>query len=163
MFNVSNSSHVSIRPACSDDLEQMLETEKMCYPEPWSADHFITEMQKKYARIWVLTDDETDCVVVGYSVFWLQAEGASLLNVCVNPKWWGLKFGEKLIRAMINEVVREEIPKISLEVREGNTNAIQFYEHLGFKKMHERKRFYQDGETAWVMEIKTSDIHPGIH
>jgi hypothetical protein len=29
---------------------------------------------------------------------------------------------------------------------------------MGFAKTHERKQFYSNGETAWVMELRTSDI-----
>jgi ribosomal protein S18 acetylase RimI-like enzyme len=54
--------------------------------------------------------------------------------------------------------VREEIPRTVLEVRASNGGAIRLYEKAGFKKTHERKGFYSDGETAWVMELKTSDI-----
>ena len=124
--------------------------------------HFVAEMERPYARIYVLTDDETDSLVLGYIVFWIQTEGASLLNVCVNPKWRSLGMGHKLMQVMINEVVREEIPRIVLEVRKSNERAIALYERIGFRTTHERKKFYQDGESALVMEIKTSDIETMI-
>ena len=153
----------SLRPASSDDLEQILNIEKASYPEPWSSDHFIAEMQKTYARVLVLTDDETDSVVGGYIVYWLQVEGVSLLNVCVHPKWRGLGFAMKLMQGMIREVVRDEIPRISLEVRESNREAIALYQRIGFKLTHHRPGFYKDGESAIVMEIKTSDVSSEIH
>lgn len=148
----------SPRPACSDDLEQILFIEQASYPEPWSADHFIAEMQKPYSKTLVLTDDETDASVVGYIIYWVQAEGASLLNVAVHPKWRGLGFAKRLIQEMIKEIVRDEISKIVLEVRESNQNAIFLYEKIGFKLTHRRAKFYSDGEAALVYEIKTSDV-----
>jgi ribosomal-protein-alanine N-acetyltransferase len=151
-------STVSTRPAVAEDLEQILEIEKECYPQPWSADHFVEEMKKPFARVLVLTDDETDTTVTGYIVYWIHAEAVSLLNVTVSPKWRGLGFAQKLMRVMINETVRDEISHIVLEVREGNEEAIALYKKLGFQKTHERKKFYQDDETAWVMELKTSDV-----
>ncbi len=153
-----NSLSMSPRPAASDDLEQILSIEKLSYPEPWSSDHFIEEMQKTYARVLVLTDDETDTVVSAYIIYWVQAEGVSLLNVAVNPKWRGLGFAKKLMSVMINEAVREEIPRIILEVREGNLDALSMYEKIGFKKTGARKSFYSNGDTAIIMELKTSDI-----
>ncbi len=148
----------SARLADSGDLEQILTIENRAYPEPWSSDHFIAEFERKYARVYVLTDDETDSLVLGYIVYWLQTEGASLLNVCVDPKWRGLGMGQKLMQLMIRDVVHEEIPRTILEVRESNKNAIAMYEKMGFKKTHERPKFYKNGETAFVMEIQTSDI-----
>ncbi len=149
---------VSLRPATPDDLEQILEIEGKSYPEPWSREHFTIEMQTPHSRFLVLTDDETDSVVLGYLIYWIQAEGVSLLNISTHPKWRGLGFSKKMIQAMINETVREEIPKIILEVRASNRVAIRLYLQSGFKKTHERKNFYKDGESAVVMEMKTSDI-----
>ena len=152
----------SARLADSSDLESILALEKMAYPEPWGAAHFISEFERSYSRIYVLTDDETDSVITGYIVYWLQTEGASLLNLCIDPKWRGLGMAHQLMQVMIKEVVREELPRIALEVRKSNQNAIKLYEKIGFKQTHERERFYKDGESALVMEIKTSDIQTMI-
>lgn len=130
---------------------------------PWSRTQFEAELHKSHAKFLVLTDDETDSVVVGYIVYWVQVEGASLLNVCVAPKFRGLGFGEQLVRTMIKDVVREEIPCTRLEVRASNQAAISLYQRIGFKKTHEREKFYSDGETADVMELKTSDLSPEVH
>ena len=149
---------MSLRPATEDDLPAILEIEQESYPEPWTEAHFKQEMKTPYSRVFVLTDDETDSIVLGYLVYWLQAEGTSLLNVAVGQKWRGLGLGRLLLSAMIKETVREEIPRAILEVRESNHKAISVYEHLGFRKTHERKQFYSNGESAVVMELKTSDI-----
>jgi ribosomal-protein-alanine N-acetyltransferase len=156
-------SSVSVRPAVIEDFEQMATLEVQCYSEPWSLDHFAVEFEKPYSRMMVLTDDETDTLVVGYIVYWVQVEGVSLLNVTVATKWRGLGFAQKLMRVMVNETVRDEIARIVLEVRKGNTEAIRLYDKLGFKKTHERKGFYKDGETAIVMEIKTSELSTSIN
>ena len=148
---------VSLRPAVTDDLKQILEIEVMSYPEPWKKTHFLDEMQKRHARILVLTDDDTDSIIIGYIIYWVQADGVSLMNVTVNPKWRGFGFGMKLMQAMIKEAVYEDIPRIVLEVRESNIDAIGLYEKIGFKITHQRKNFYSNGETALVMEIKTSE------
>ena len=156
------SASMSLRPGVPEDLPQVLEIERESYPEPWTEKHFNEELARPYARFLVLTDDETDSIVLGYIVYWLQAEGTSLLNVTLAPKWRGLGLSRILISSMVNETVREEIPKVILEVRESNTQAIQVYEHFGFKKTHSRKAFYTNGENAQVMEIKTSDVNPLI-
>lgn len=148
----------SPRLASSEDLEQILTIEKQCYPEPWSADHFVVEIERTISRVLVLTDDETDSIVIGYIVYWLQTEGASLLNVSIDPKWRGLGFAQRLMQIMIKEVVREEIPRLILEVRKSNQSAISLYQKIGFKTTHTREKFYKDGEAALVMELKTSDI-----
>ncbi len=149
---------VSPRPATSDDLKQMLAIESASYPEPWKREHFVSEMEKPFSRVMLLTDDETDQIVVGYIIYWIHAEEVSLLNITVSPNWRGFGFARQLMNVMINEAVRDEIPKIALEVRQSNEDAIQLYKKIGFKVTHERPNFYQNGENAWVMELKTSDL-----
>ena len=148
----------SLRLLTPGDVPQILMIESLSYPEPWTKAQFEAELTLPYSRFLVLTDDETDEFILGYIVYWIQAEGVSLLNVTVHPDWRGLGNAERLMRAMINETVRDEIPKIILEVRASNAGAIRLYESLGFKKTHERKNFYKDGETAFVMELKTSEL-----
>jgi len=152
------SREMSLRPGTREDLSAVLEIERESHPEPWTEAHFNQDLSLPYSRFLVLTDDETDSIVLGYIVYWLQAEGASLLNLTVAPKWRGLGLSRILVSAMVNETVREEIPRVILEVRESNQRAIQAYEKFGFKKTHERKAFYSNGEAAWVMELKTSEI-----
>ncbi|MBS1960175.1 MAG: ribosomal protein S18-alanine N-acetyltransferase [Bdellovibrionales bacterium] len=154
---------VSARPAVDEDLEQILAIEAQCYPEPWTEGHFHHEMQKAFSRMMVITDDDTDSVILGYIIFWVQAEGVSLHNIAVDPKWRGMGVAKKLMHIMINEAVRDEIPKISLEVRQSNKAAITLYKAMGFKKTHERPKFYNNGETAFVMELKSSDLTAIVH
>jgi ribosomal-protein-alanine N-acetyltransferase len=149
---------VSLRPASLDDLAQISKIESVSYPIPWTREQFEQELNTKQARFLVLTDDETDEFVVGYIIYWVQAEGVSLLNVAVHPEWRGLGNAQKLMRAMVNETVKDEISKITLEVRASNLGAIRLYQNSGFKKTHERKSFYANGETAFVMELKTSEL-----
>ncbi len=156
-MSTSSGIPVSIRPMVDDDLKQALQIEMQSYPQPWSLANFESELKNPITRALVLTDDETDSIVVGYIFYWVQAEGISLLNVAVDPKWRGFGFGMKLMQAMIKEAVQEDLPRIILEVRASNTGAIELYQSIGFIVTHERKRFYADGETALVMEIKTSD------
>ncbi|MBC7396907.1 MAG: GNAT family N-acetyltransferase, partial [Bdellovibrionales bacterium] len=99
---------VSPRPATPDDLRQMLAIESASYPQPWQKEHFTSEMEKAFARILVLTDDETDSTVVGYIVYWIHAEEVSLLNITLSPSWRGFGYARKLMTVMINDAVRDE-------------------------------------------------------
>ena len=153
-----NDLKLSLRPANPDDLPQILKIESVSYPAPWNDSQFHTELKIPYSRFYVLTDDETDEIIFGYMIYYVQAEGVSLLNIALHPDVKGLGYAKKLMRTMINEAVRDEIPRVSLEVRASNAPAIRLYLSLGFKTLHERKNFYQNGETALIMELKTSDL-----
>ena len=151
----------SLRPVSEDDLSLLAKIDALNSPEAWTLQHFKEELKKAYSKTIVLTDDETDSIVAGFITYWVQVEGVSLLNISVHPDWKNLGFGKRLLGAMINEAVRDDIAKIALEVRESNVGAIRLYERAGFKKTHERKNFYQNGETGIVMELQTSTV-PGV-
>ena len=153
---------LSPRNACPEDLDSVLAIESASHPLPWSRGGFEKELSTPWSRFLVLTDDSTDSIIFGYIVYWLQTEGVSLLNITVAPEWRGAGLSRILMQLMIRETVREEIPRILLEVRESNCTAIRLYESCGFKKTHERKGFYADGESAWVMESRTEGIETPI-
>ncbi|HEY6006742.1 MAG TPA: ribosomal-protein-alanine N-acetyltransferase, partial [Geobacteraceae bacterium] len=46
---------------------------------------------------------------------------------------------------------------VSLEVRPSNQEAILLYTRLGFTETGRRKRYYQDGEDAILMEYVFTD------
>jgi ribosomal-protein-alanine N-acetyltransferase len=46
---------------------------------------------------------------------------------------------------------------VCLEVRVGNREAISLYRRLGFRETGCRKRYYQDGEDAVLMEYTYSE------
>lgn len=153
----------SNRLATLDDLPALVQLDSLCAPNPWTETQFHEELNRKFARILVMTDDDTDSVIAAYLVYWLQAEAVSLLNLGVGPNWRGLGFARRLIQTMIKEAVREDIPKVVLEVRESNMAAIRLYHSIGFQDTHRRESFYSDGESARIMELKTSEVSPQIH
>lgn len=145
-----------------DDLDLVLKIESQWAPEAWRREHFIEEMNRPYAHCFVMTDDETDAEVFGYIVFWAQAEGLSILNVAVDQHFRNMGIGTRLVQHVIRHAVHEDYPRIVLEVRESNAEAIALYKKCGFKKTHERRQFYQNGETALVLEVKTSEHQAGV-
>lgn len=143
----------SIRPAAIDDLDLLVEIEKRVHPAPWTKEHFAAELEKPYAKLWVMTDDETDSIIAGYISLWMLDDSLQILNVAVDLKFRGLGFAQVLIRKAIDEALREEMKRIHLEVRKSNTAAIALYQKLGFDTVQVRKGFYSNGEDAYIMDL----------
>jgi ribosomal-protein-alanine N-acetyltransferase len=60
-----------------------------------------------------------------------------------------------LLSAVVGRLIQEGVGVIHLEVRKGNEPAIAFYEQMGFQKSSEIRRYYSDGEDAWVLVRRT--------
>ena len=121
---------------------------------PWTRAAFAAELDKKTGRFWVLTDNETDQIVVAYAVFSFPAEQAHLLTFAVHPDYRRQGLGEYMLRRLIHYVMRKNGESIVLEVRKGNAPAVQLYQSLGFVVIHTIPKFYPDGEDAYSMIFK---------
>lgn len=143
----------SFRPGTLDDLPELARIEKAVHPSPWGEEQFKAELEKPYARVLLLTDDETDSQIAGYVVFWLMFDEAQILNIAVDLPHRGMGFAKKLIRQVVADAIHKNIRKVLLDVRKGNAPAIQLYQAMRFTIGQIRKGFYSDGEDAYTMTL----------
>jgi len=143
------------RPATEDDLEKVAEIEAKSILPPWKTEAFAAELKKSHSHFWVLTDEETDQNIIGYLVFHFPAEQAHLLTYAIDPHHRRQGWGKILLRQMISFVIRNGGQSLILEVRKGNTAAVQLYQSLGFVVIRTLPRFYPDGEDGFVMLYST--------
>ncbi len=139
----------------------MLEIERKVHKAPWGEDELRAELAKPYCQFLVMTDDETDSVVLGYIVFWLMFDECTILNVAVDLPHRGMGLAKQMIQAVVKQAVRKDIRKILLEVRKSNHAAIQLYQGQNFVITHVRKGFYSDGEDAYQMALFLQDQDGG--
>ncbi|MBA3925613.1 GNAT family N-acetyltransferase [Listeria rustica] len=70
-----------------------------------------------------------------------------LFGIAISEKAQGQGVGRKLIEQLFELGQQNNIGKIAMRVMGANTNAIQFYEHLGFEQeAHFKREFWIDGE-----------------
>jgi [ribosomal protein S18]-alanine N-acetyltransferase len=150
----------SPRPATEDDLEQVAEIERLSIQPPWTRAAFASELSKNTSKFWVITDDATDEKVLAYAVIHFPAEQAHLVTFAVHPEFRRSGLGKYLIRRLLHYVIRRGGTSIVLEVRKGNSAAIQLYQGLGFIVIHTLPRFYPDGEDAFSMIFKATEVLP---
>ena len=146
----------SPRPMTEDDLEQVLAIERASSPAPWTADHFRSEWDKSHSRSLVLTDDETDEQVVGFIVFWCLGHQGHILEVATHPEHRRRGLGKRLVQLAVQHALREQMQEILLEVRTSNDAAVRLYQSNSFDIRQIRRRFYSNGEDAYVMNLSLS-------
>ncbi len=89
--------------------------------------------------------------VVAYVMGQRLAREARILLFAVLPEYRGKGLGSRLLACFEQEVLKDGLTRIFLEVRAGNTRAQGFYGIHGFARTSVRPRFYSDGEGAVVM------------
>ncbi len=75
-----------------------------------------------------------------------------LLKICVDYKYQRRGIATQILSYLANDMRNLGAKTCILEVRANNKNAIAFYQKHKLEKIHERKKYYSDGEDALIME-----------
>jgi len=73
----------------------------------------------------------------------VAAGEAHILNLCVDPKYRELGYGERLLDEILKRARNLEVREIFLEVRPSNEKAIALYRKKGFRQIASRPAYYQ--------------------
>ena len=94
-------------------------------------------------------------ILVGYAGSWHILDEAHITNIAISTDFRRRKYGEALLKRIIDDCYKEKIKYITLEVRVSNTPAINLYSKYGFTSFGTRKGYYQDNnEDAMIMWTK---------
>ncbi len=97
---------------------------------------------------------EINGIVVGYIVgFQTLEQTGRIFSFAVHPDYQKRGIGSRLLKEMINLFSRAGVSEIILEVRISNIRAKNFYEKYGFYQISVLKRYYNDGENAYLMRL----------
>jgi ribosomal protein S18 acetylase RimI-like enzyme len=80
------------------------------------------------------------------------AKAARLYSLAVAPKARGKGIGRALVYAAARFAIEKGCDRIRLEVRASNRSAARLYESAGFGILKTVPGYYEDGETALLME-----------
>ena len=131
-----------IRLMVHDDIPQVADIERRSYEFPWSHGVFRDCLLAGYSCF--VLEREGD--VVGYSILSVAAGEAHILNLCIDPKFRQLGYGEMLLDELLQRAAHEEVREILLEVRPSNEAAIALYRKKGFRLIASRPAYYQATE-----------------
>jgi len=141
---------ITICPMAEADLEQILSIELRSFPHPWLRQHFIDELSSPYA--FPLSAFDHAGRLVGYICPMLLLDEGHIMNVAVEPELRGCGVGRMLVQKVLDDCRQEGASFVSLEVRESNLSAISLYRKMGFDVVGKRRRYYENGEDALMME-----------
>jgi ribosomal-protein-alanine N-acetyltransferase len=129
-------------------IAEILEIEKLSFPEPWTRDMFERELSLPMSRFFVFKYDGR---VIGYCTGWLIIDEAHINNIAVHPDHRNKGFGRQAIKFLIEDMAIKGAVKALLEVRRSNIAAQKMYESEGFKVTGLREKYYKN-EDAVLME-----------
>ncbi len=140
-----------ISPLSFENLEGVYEVELSSFKVPWSKQAFIDEINNPLARYFVLENEKE---VIGYAGLWHIVDEGHITNVAIKEAFRGMGLSKLLIEKLIEYYKKNSLLFLTLEVRESNKIARNLYEGFGFKKIGERKNYYQNNETAVLYSLE---------
>ena len=157
MVTPIHEARVHIRQMNHEDLSIVSDIERRSYEFPWSHGVFRDCLLAGYQCVVLERDGE----VAGYSILSVAAGEAHILNICVDPNFRSLGYGERLLDDVLFRARSSSVREIFLEVRPSNTHALALYKKKDFHKVANRPAYYQASggrEDAEVLVKKlTSD------
>lgn len=143
-----------LREMTVDDIATVVEGEMAVFGHTLGFDMIYTDLTlNPYAHYVVL---EVDRKVSGYMGLWIE-DRAQIINFYVDDEYRGMGFGSMMMDFAVKLCEMSRVKNITLEVRPSNITAIHLYEKYGFKPIHTRPHYYQDGEDAIVMEKEVEE------
>ncbi len=130
--------NISFREMQLDDLDAIIQIEKVNFPFPWTVGNFKDSITSGHYCV-VLKMDET---IIGYAILMMVIDEAHLLNISVAPSCKGKGWGRHLLNHMMQVGQDKGGLNMFLEVRTSNTSAITLYESIGFNEMGLRPGYY---------------------
>ncbi len=133
----------------SADIPVITDLEKRFFSTPWSVSA-LENVLENTAETFLVATKEND--TVGYLGFMQGFESADILTVCIDPSYRGRGYGQALLRFSLDQMQKDGVEKVFLEVRQSNTPARSMYEKAGFAYLNKRINYYKDPiEDAFVM------------
>lgn len=142
---------LQVIPLDKNNINSILPIENESFVIPWSYDNYLAELTSNpYAYYFMLVSKETK-EVLGFMGFYIMFEQAQISKIAIAKKYRGLKLSKLLMLEAIKRITLASCENITLEVRVSNVIAINLYQSMGFKTINVRKKYYQDGEDAYLM------------
>ena len=137
-----------ILPLTKDKLLGVLEIENDCFKTPYT----FGMLEDTFSSPCFVGFYSGDNGVDGYILASVVLDEANLDRIAVRKDKRNNQIGKKLIEALEDNLIKNGVNSIFLEVRVSNMIAISLYEKMGFEKINVRKKYYENTEDAIVMK-----------
>lgn len=137
------------------DLDRVVALEQSIFPQPWSANTVASELvDNHFSHCSII---ECAANVIGFAIYWRVAGEGHLIRIAIEPAFRGKGLGQRFVAWLLEDMKKNKIENIYLEVRQSNRPAVRMYEHAGFEHVGIRRRYYEDGEDAVLMSLSLKE------
>jgi len=166
-------SELSFLPMQTADLDAVLAIESVSHIHPWSRGNFEDSLAAGHWAYCIRPHVDQaikgtfldSAVLWAYCILFPAVDELHLLNITVSPKLRKLGLAARMMGAIEGVAAQQDIPRILLEVRPSNTDALTLYQRLGYEQIGVRKNYYPADEQSGAREdalVMAKSIKLGI-
>jgi len=166
-------SELSFLPMQTADLDAVLAIESVSHIHPWSRGNFEDSLAAGHWAYCIRPHVDQaikgtfldPAVLWAYCILFPAVDELHLLNITVSPKLRKLGLAARMMGAIEGVAAQQDIPRILLEVRPSNTDALTLYQRLGYEQIGVRKNYYPADEQSGAREdalVMAKSIKLGI-
>ena len=145
---------ISIRGMQLDDLQAVIEIDRMSFSLPWPEGSFRYELAQNRAARCLVAETE-DQQIAAMIVSWVIVDELHIATFATHRDCRRQGIGSELLAAALSDGLRLGAKRAVLEVRESNLAAQEMYRKFGFEVTGRRPSYYRDnGETALLMTLE---------
>lgn len=131
-----------------EDFSKIKDKLKEDFDEFWNENILKSEIENPNSKYFVVKENEE---IIGFAGILVLIDSTEITNIVVKKTKRGNGISNLLLEKLINETIKLNKEKISLEVNENNTIAINLYKKYNFKKVGLRKKYYNGIDNAIIM------------
>jgi ribosomal-protein-alanine N-acetyltransferase len=141
-----------IRPFRATDLPQILAIENASFPHPYEEELFSLLWRSSPNGFLVAHEDNR---IVAYALYGVQGGKGTIYSLAVRPDARRRGYGDSLLDHALQDL-SQKVRRVRLQVAVDNRPALELYEKHGFTKKKILRRYYEDGQDAYVMTKELS-------
>ena len=135
----------------NEDIDAILPLENELYHKPWQKKDYEYELNDNPFAYYLKLVNKDNQEIMGFIGFWIKFEQAEITKVSIAKKYQGYKLSKLLMADAEQRIRLAECENITLEVRVSNVVAINLYKSCGLNIVATRKKYYENGEDAYLM------------
>ena len=156
-----------VRPVRYEDLDEVIQINLKTLPENYSR-FFYEELYKRFPKTFLVA--EVGGRIGGYIMCRIErclskfsrfrfVRSCHIVSIAVLEEYRRRGIATAMLKEALKNSVREYGATESfLEVRVSNTPAINLYRKLGFRIVDRIRRYYLDGEDAYIMAMPLNQM-----
>jgi len=144
------------------DLEQVTNINRRCLPENYSG-FFFMDLHERFPQTFIVAEENGK--IIGYVMCRIEtgmptfrllgiAKKGHVISIAVLPEHRRRGVAYALMRQAMHAMRLYKAKECFLEVRVGNTPAVNLYKKMGFRIIQTMHDYYADGEAAYMMARK---------